>query len=184
MGPALTLEAEAILAVDGGIKFTKEAQVWVGDGDSSPSLSLPENCWHLPCDKDFSDFSAALKLMDESRCIHLWGFLGGRKDHELAVWGECHEFLKSHPKCQFKIYQDGILKGLYLPAGSGNIDHQGGFSLLVLEKSLVSLSGDVTYPLFTPTLLRPLSSHGISNYSRGSLSYISDSPILFLFGDF
>lgn len=185
MGPALGLNADAIMAVDGGLSFAPNADFWVGDGDSSPpSLALPEHFLKLSPDKDISDFKVSLDLLGEAKIIHLWGFLGGRRDHELAIIGECHDFLKSHPQCHLKFYEKGVLAGVFFPEGSGKLDHKGGFSLFTLECSQISLTGDIRYSLPDPVTLTPFSSHGISNISQGSIFYKSQAPLLFLFGEF
>lgn len=183
MGPRLTLNGEAILAVDGGIQHTKKADFWVGDGDSSPSLTLPLHRHHLSREKDFSDFKAALDLIPQAKTIYLWGFLGGRRDHELAVFGECADFLKHHLQCRIYLYEEGKLVGMALPPGSGDIQYTGGFSLFVMEKARVRLVGDVLYQLPQPSLLSPFSSHGLSNRASGSLRYESEAPLFFIFGE-
>jgi thiamine pyrophosphokinase len=184
MGPTLNLTADAVMAVDGGLEFAPDPDFWVGDGDSNPSLPLPDHFLKLSPTKDYSDLKASLDFLTKANCIHLWGFLGGRRDHELAVLGECHAFLKMNPLCQIMLYEDGILKGIFLPAKSGSFDHQGDFSFLTLEKTKISLTGELLYPLPAPQFINPLSSHGISNKAKGLVHYESEGPFLVLFGEF
>ncbi len=184
MGPELGLSADAVLAVDGGLKYAPKADFWVGDGDSNPALPLPEHFLKLSPEKDISDFRAALDLLPEAESILLWGFLGGRRDHELAILGECHGYLKSNPGCQIKIYNKGVLAGVFLPTGVGRIEYTGSFSLFSLESAKVTLRGDVLYSLSSPINLAPLSSHGISNKAQGMIMTESDKPLLILLGDF
>lgn len=184
LGPTLTMKAPGVLAVDGGIKFAPDADFWIGDGDSAPDCKLPDHSFKLPPAKDFSDFKGALQLLKGVQTLDLWGFLGGRRDHELAVLGECHHFLKTRPQCRINLYEDGKIVGVFVPEGSGEIQYKGGFSLLSLEESRPTLTGDILYALPEPINLTPLSSHGISNKSQGIIRYQSNSPLLFLFGDF
>ena len=84
---------KAVIAVDGGLDVCRRAKLdplfTVGDWDSfqGSRSSLPDNRWDLPKDKNRSDLSFALKLLDEqgfSEIIAV-GFQGGRFDHELGV---------------------------------------------------------------------------------------------------
>src|SRR4051794_25182624 len=94
--------------VDGGTRFRNEGgwaaghgghsafpTVSVGDGDSSGG-SLDEL---LPSEKDYSDLAFVLRSLPASvNEVTLLGFLGGRRDHELANLGEVNEYLKARPR--------------------------------------------------------------------------------------
>ncbi|MFI5391452.1 MAG: hypothetical protein ACHQYQ_08830, partial [Bacteriovoracales bacterium] len=62
----------------------------VGDGDSS---NFPMD-FNLPEEKDYSDLKFALDLIPPNvEKINLWGFLGGRRDHEIINFGEVNNWL-------------------------------------------------------------------------------------------
>ena len=137
----------------------------------------------LEKNKDFSDLTYGLGLItDTIETISLQGFLGGRKDHELFNLGEVHHFLsssKAHKNCSVtfeKTFQA-------FPKGTQQIDHQGTFSLFVLEKTLIQIEGNAKYTLKGPTLFNPLSSMGLSNIGNGSFTITSQGPFFLYFQD-
>lgn len=174
MGPDLPERFHhfAIMAVDGGARFTGRMNAWIGDSDSNKSV--PENTlvYHLPEEKDASDFSCALKLLDRQLkySLHLWGLSGGRKDHELFVWGEVLAFLEQHPESQCILYgNDGRIDTHFLGSGHWRFQHTGRFSLGSLRKIRVKLTGEVKYPIQTESWLPALSSWGLSNVGSGEI---------------
>ncbi len=84
----------AFIGVDYGAQFLAEQGLMmdlaIGDFDSVANLDLIRQyalkIVILPCNKDDTDSSAALKAIDHKAYsqIELWGALGGRMDHELV----------------------------------------------------------------------------------------------------
>jgi thiamine pyrophosphokinase len=182
IGPLYTKGPESFdhpyVFVDRGVifkeEFTKRAKenYWdfsVGDGDSSPinlDLTLNPN-------KDFSDLSFALSLLPKDlKKLNLWGFLGGRRDHEMINLGEVHQaLLNSFPEAVVSFEDKIIAKN-----GAIEVNIQGTFSLIVLENTKVKIQGNLDYPLPDFTSLKPLSSHGLSNVGRGLIKIDSKGP--------
>lgn len=183
MGPMLPDRLSAtglpILAVDGGAHFTENESVWVGDSDSFSATPPTSVVFKLPENKDASDFSCALRLFDRqvNYSFHLWGFSGGRKDHELFVWGEILSFLEQHPECKFIVYdKNGRIETHFLGSGHWRFQHKGLFSLGSLRKIRVKLTGDVKYPIRHESWLPALTSWGLSNVGDGELILENEGP--------
>ena len=182
IGPLYTKGPEGFdhphVFVDRGIifkdEFAERAQdnYWdfsVGDGDSSPlELDLTLNP-----DKDFSDLSFALSLLPKGlKKLNLWGFLGGRRDHEMINLGEVHHALLNRFPGAVVYFEDKILA----KNGALEVNIKGTFSLVVLENTEVKMEGNLEYPLPDFTSLKPLSSHGLSNVGRGLIKIDSKGP--------
>ncbi len=185
-GPPLPDQWDApLVLVDGGGRFYKggaQQVFWVGDGDSLapelpkqdiPSLEYPEK-------KDLSDLKAALDLLPETCMeVQLWGFLGGKRDHELANFGEIHRFLKSRTSAKASFHDaHGLVEAR--AAGRWEINLKGRFSLLALESCQVRMFGDCEFPIDPPRMLSPLSSLGISNQGKGMVHVHSGGPFFIL----
>lgn len=84
------VDADYVIAVDGGYTFTKEhgidVHVVVGDFDSLGTPPVSEQVYVLPVQKDDTDMLAAIKLALQEECteLHIFGGTGGRVDHTLA----------------------------------------------------------------------------------------------------
>ncbi len=86
---------DLVIAADGGARHAAALGVtvdyWIGDFDSARSGQLPQPVDPerrvLPTDKDLLDSEAALGLAASlgARRIVIWGGLGGRSDHALAL---------------------------------------------------------------------------------------------------
>jgi len=166
--------------VDGGTKFEKVlapiSKLSVGDGDSYPA-ALDIN---LEANKDFTDLSFALCLIPKSiKQLLLLGFIGGRRDHELAVLGEIHQFLKHHED-KTQVIFDQIYLGF--SPGSYTIELNGLFSILVLESTQLKMTGKCQFPLTDFTLMTPLSGLGISNHGEGMVNLTCHGPFFLIFG--
>ncbi|MBX2996767.1 MAG: hypothetical protein KF681_18255 [Bdellovibrionaceae bacterium] len=166
-----------VIFVDGGQKWRQGAGVQalsIGDGDSDPIGPMDVR---LPADKDISDFGFALSQLAESvQKISLYGFNGGRFDHDLANLGELHAFLKTrHAHVQI----EG--RGHAVSAGAWTFQIQGLFSVLMLEANPVTIQGDCKYKLERHTLT-PLSSHGLSNEGFGEVQVESTGPVFVFTG--
>jgi thiamine pyrophosphokinase len=177
--------------VDGGSRFRNEGgwaaghtehsafpTVSVGDGDSSGG-SLDEL---LPSEKDYSDLAFVLRSLPASvKEVILLGFLGGRRDHELANLGEVNEFLKTRSQhCRVDLVGNSGDRVIAFAHGALTLDVIGGFSVFVLEPATVKIAGQCRYPLPAGSVISPLSSHGLSNEGMGRLNIASDSPCFIL----
>ncbi len=171
--------------VDGGLRHLslfshlERSQICsIGDGDSSQSRDFD---FPLNTKKDFSDFHAALKLIpNTAQEIHLLGFMGGRLDHQLAIFGPLYRFLKQKKHLGREILFD-INRGRFLSAGSHEFHHQGFFSLLAFEETELRLTGACDYPLPINTILEAFSDVAISNCSFGKVSTCCTNPLLLWF---
>ncbi|MGE4130940.1 MAG: hypothetical protein AB7F86_04845 [Bdellovibrionales bacterium] len=170
-----------VVFVDGGTRWRPaqagQPTVSVGDGDSGDQ---PLD-FKLNPDKDFSDLAFVLGELPKSvRQLNLYGFLGGRRDHEVAGFGEIHRFLLTRKEEAMARFFD--LSGVKVLAAIGPTEAniQGRFSLMVMETSEVRLAGACQYKLDPPRILRPFSSHGLSNEGTGKVRIASEKPY-FLF---
>ena len=157
-------------------KASKEGyfDIAVGDGDSSEApLDIT-----LPSQKNYSDLKFALDLLPSNiKKANLWGFLGGRRDHEFLNFGEVHNsLLKSLPNTVFSFEElvyaknKGILK----------LEINGTFSLVVFQKTEVKIEGNCQYKLPKFTEISAFSSHGLSNLGQGEVIIEANAPF-FLF---
>lgn len=189
VGPLLNKEElnliddSPLLLVDGGMDMALEHSLEVGrscfsvgDGDSSKQV-LDEK---IPVKKDFSDLAYALELLPtEVEKIELYGFLGGRADHELCNLGEVFRFLKK--KDSATLVKIGPALHV-LSSGSWSFSGEGNFSLISFEKLEVELTGDIAYELVKDSTLEAFTSHGLSNEASGKASLIINAPV-FLYGE-
>lgn len=179
LGPNLpeTLAHHPTIAVDGGGAFVTKPDIWVGDADSLVGeIECPHKFKH-PTQKSQSDLGLALELFPEYLLykFHFWGFLGGRRDHELFNLGEAHKFLEEHPESHIIFYdENGREIFHFLGAGFWKFQHQGLFSLGTLKTTAVKLTGDCEYPIPRFRNLLPLSSFGLSNVAKGEIRIEAD----------
>ncbi len=182
LGPLVPdfLLTHSVLGVDGGAHFTEKLDVWVGDADSYEKVPHIKDCHKLPIDKDASDLNFALRLFSTSLPykFHFWGFLGGRKDHELFNLGEALSFLDKNPECQILLYESsGKLAFHLLGAGDWKFTHHGLFSLGSIKNVSLTLKGACRYPILKETLIKPLSSFGLSNLGEGEMILQTHGPV-------
>lgn len=169
------------VAVDGGIAAAATPLLWAGDGDSG---ARPQ---HIPAafktDQNQTDLRFCLEGISGWRwtSLHLAGFFGERRDHELANYGELHQLLLRRPVTRQAIVYDGTLRvaARFLQAGQHRLDLAGRFSVLALEPAQLTLSGDCKYPAEN-LRLQPLSGHGISNEGHGAVALACDRPVMVL----
>ena len=173
-----------LVFIDGGKNHIKNLQLEgsknsfsVGDGDSySGPLSKV-----IPKEKDFSDLAYCLSHIPKNILeIDLYGFLGGRKDHEIANLGEIHKFIKRKKKPILAKFDDKII---ILSPGRWNLCHKGIFSLFCLEPSFIELSGNIKYSLKKSTQLSPLSSQGLSNKASGNFQLYNQESSTLLYAN-
>jgi len=173
-----------VMAIDGGARHISRMDIWVGDADSYKEPINSPHIFKLPVDKDLSDLAAALNLFQEPRHykFHLWGFLGGRRDHELFNLGETFAFLERHQECQVMFYnEEGNLTYYMVGAGHWKFNHVGTFSLGTLKKTEVRLTGHCKYQISSFGPLKPLSSYGLSNCGEGEIHLETEGPVFVYF---
>jgi len=181
MGPTLDSRFQncPVIAVDGGADFSARIDLWVGDADSiqgplpnGPRLELPKS-------KNQSDLAhALLQVPDSVSALHLWGFLGKRRDHEWLNLGEVNRWLSSRPSVTALFYNDqGQVSVIALTQGDLTVN--GLFSLVSIELNRVQLTGACEYRLLESTELSPISSLGLSNQGRGLIQIKAERPVLF-----
>ncbi len=165
------------VAVDGGSHAPVEFDLWCGDGDSGqPPRGVP---YVQKETQDETDLCFALRHLKPNSWthLHLVGFLGGRKDHELSVLGELHAALRKETQKTAMLYNQRLEIDLrVLSPGSYSLKLNGTFSVLSLEETRVSLLGDCEYQTDEVTLL-PLSGRGISNFATGRVQITCSRPI-------
>ena len=182
MGPQAPAELTDLptIAVDGGANFIVNPSVWVGDADSFSGEVQAPHIYKHEVEKNFSDLALAFGLLQEQRHykLHLWGFMGGRKDHELFNLGETLDFLDSHHECQAFFYgPSGKIEFQLMGAGQWKFSHTGIFSLGSLKKSTVRLTGACKYQIKKPYVLSTLSSFGLSNLADGEIFLENSGPV-------
>ena len=186
MGPRLSEihRSFPIVGVNGGAHFCDEMDLWIGDGDSFAGPIRSKHILTFPSKKAQSDLALAFALFNEapSVTLHCWGFLGGRRDHELLNFGEALRFLKRKSDSQITFY-DAHGRGQIrcLGPGSWGLNHHGLFSLASLETVNVKLQGACEYPLENLTPLPALSSLGLSNSASGKVELTTDGALMIIF---
>lgn len=172
--PAQLLQASAVMCIDGGIDMMDPSEIHysIGDGDSAKNgRTLDEQ---LPVGKDTSDLAMGLQHLPAGlKTIHLWGFWGGRFDHQLCNLGEIQQFLQTHTAQIFLHNPEGAPM-LALPQGEHSLDLIGTFTLLSLQTCHFTIGGECRYPLATPTRVLPLSAHTLSNIGAGKVTITCD----------
>ena len=165
-----------VIFIDGGTQFRKHGEgLSVGDGDSYRG-QLDEK---LNPNKDYSDLSYVLaSLPAHFNEAHLYGFLGGRRDHEWANLGEANAFLKKRHQAM-QLHFETEITGF--TAGRWQLEINELFSLLCLETAKVKLTGDCQFQLKQKTPLEPLCSHGLSNVGQGVITLQTDKPIFIIY---
>jgi thiamine pyrophosphokinase len=185
MGPDLpdSFSHLPILCVDGGAHFSKKMDLWVGDNDSFGKTLPQTHVIRHPIEKDRSDLALAFALLEDIHHVklHLWGFLGGRRDHELFNLGEGLTFLEDHPGSQILLYEEEVIRFHLVGSGTWKFSHEGIFSLGSVKKTSVKLTGFCHYPISSFETIWPLSSFGLSNIGQGQMTLETDGPIFLYF---
>ncbi len=168
------------IAVDGGILFSNQPVLWLGDGDSGVDEGAALSLTMKPS-QDQTDLAFAMAHIRMWRWtqLHLYGFLGKRKDHELANFGEVYHALKTRfPESRATFYNHALQPAVVLlSAGTHTLMHEGLFSLFTFEKNWISLTGDAEYLLSREELL-PFSGRGVSNQAHGAIRIECMSPVM------
>lgn len=185
VGPMHGRRAEKLkpqVAVDGGIRYAVSPLLWAGDGDSAGLVpgDVPAFTKH---NQDETDLRFCLNGLRDWKWteLHLVGFLGGRRDHELANFGEIHAELKARPGFRRAVFYDSEMTArlFFYPAGSHTISINGTFSLLVIEASAVTVSGACEFTA-EKLPLAPLSGLGVSNRGSGEMKIACAAPLMIL----
>lgn len=162
----------------------------LGDGDSLREHGVNvEDKFDLifPEDKDQSDFSLALSHLPDSLKagsidFYLYGLSGGRKDHELALIGECFHFLKGRSDCAFHLHFPDNKREATIIGRQADFSYHGIFSVFSFEKAEVTIFGEVKFPIEKEALL-PFQSLGLSNEAKGAIKINSDKPLIIYWGE-
>ena len=167
--------AEPLLYVDGGVDFRiGQNGIVVGDGDSAKAQMDIKLNPH----KDLSDLAFVLSEIPVEFCVlNLFGFLGGRRDHEWFNFGEVSRFLSIRAGNGIVRFDDSVVG---YSAGKWCRSHAGEFSLAVLEPANIRLTGDCKYQCDPGVAFSPLSSLGLSNVASGTIYMETNAPT-FLF---
>lgn len=176
----------ASLCVDGGANFTNKADIWIGDRDSYKGIIPSQNIFEFSPQKDKSDLSLALKLIgsESPSLLHFWGFLGGRKDHELFNLGEALAFLDGPRETQIIFYdQLGRVTFHLIPQGKWTFKHNGTFSIGCIKEIKFKISGNCDYSVTSLVPLLPLSSVGLSNIAKGEFEIETTGPLFLYFSE-
>jgi thiamine pyrophosphokinase len=182
MGPEIPegLSTHPLICVDGGAHFSKNAEIWVGDKDSFNGEIYSKHVFRFSVQKDKSDLALTLDLFGDllPRILHLWGFLGGRKDHEIFNLGEALNFLEKTPESQIKFYdQNGKMAFHLISKGIWRLNHNGLFSIGCLRTVELKVTGKCEYPIHGRIPILPFSSHGLSNVAQGDFEIDSSGPV-------
>lgn len=158
-----------VLGVDGGCNKASADRYdfTLGDGDSlAPALSLD---LLFPTSKDASDLALALEHLPAGPLnIHLYGFWGGRFDHQVINLGELHARLKREGG-EVYFHTDSEYQVLGLPAGTHALSLVGLFSLFSPLPTTFSIEGACRFPLAS-TQVESLSSRLLSNEGQGQVT--------------
>lgn len=170
------------IAVDGGIFFARDPILWAGDGDSgTPPANVPT---FFKQDQNITDLRFTLDGVRDWAwdTLHLIGFLGERKDHELANFGEIYAEMNRRPNFNMAAFYDMQLhaKVYMLQQGTFDLEVQGLFSVIAFEETTVTLSGACDYPC-NDLKLQPLSGAGVSNKGAGMVAITAAKPVMVIF---
>lgn len=192
----LATSPDQIVYIDGGLGHQTKLKklglqdipaISLGDGDSLPQHLVEQRVsldHQFPPEKDQSDFSLALShlkenllLMKDPLTLQLFGLFGGRRDHELAIFGEAYHFLKSFSNSSMNIFDEQGIRKVTIFQGNKEFSQRGIFSVFSLEKCSITIEGEVKYGGKNIELL-PFQSLGLSNFAEGEFNISSNSPLL------
>jgi len=169
------------IAVDGGISFAVNPVLWAGDGDSG---AAPKNVPVIPKQgQDETDLSFCLKGVHGWKWgeLHLFGFLGGRRDHELANFGEVNAAMKGRKGFARAVFYGANFspEAYCFREGAHSLSLNGAFSVFTLSGAEIGISGACRYPA-DHAYLEPLSGRGVSNHGDGLVSFRCGKPFMVL----
>jgi thiamine pyrophosphokinase len=167
------------LFIDGGARFRPRESVLpmltLGDGDSGYELHM-DICF--PKEKDVSDLGTVLGLLPNTITdLNLHGFLGGRRDHELANFGEVQKFLTEAAQDKAVTFFKGtVAKVRAFSKGTQQLGVSGTFSIFLFGGGSFTVQGDCKYPIRQPRAVTELSSLGLSNEGDGRITITATMP--------
>ena len=140
----------------------------------------------LDREKDFSDFAFALRSLPQNIVeIHACGFLGGRRDHELANFRRSARLFEGAAEADAAC--DGTIRRGFTRGAPANgpSTWQGTFSLMALENGSRQLqsTGACKYPVgdFAYGVRLRCSSFGIEQHDRrGRVTVTAEGPLFCL----
>ncbi len=182
VSPELPSISRPTLAVDGGASFVPNFDVWIGDNDSYLEKIDSKNAFFFPTDKSVSDLALGLSLFETTQnyTLHLYGFLGERRDHELFNIGEISLHLKRKKENKVILYRGQTPLFIFFGAGTHQLTNAGTVSIGTLYPQNITLSGKLDY---TGTFsYAPLSSLGLSNIASGPYQIQAEAPF-FIYGE-
>lgn len=174
------------ILVDGALKWKSHFKnaLAVGDGDSFKEQTgqFGEFDYAYSPDKDETDLRLALFHLAQNfqfDQINAYGFLGERRDHELANFFEFCHFLENQKQKIIRLpYDEKKLISFYSP-GFYEFFHTGVFSLFTLRQQAISLSGEVRYAIDAKNSNSlPLTGLGISNEAFGNVKLRVESATI------
>lgn len=168
--------AEPVLFIDRGVVNRIESEgVSVGDGDSSDRpMDIP-----LDPDKDCSDLAFALDCIPGRFTeVRLYGFLGGRRDHEYFNLGTAHRFLEKRSQPSVIRFEERIVG---YTSGTWSFRRNGLFSIAALRDTRLTLQGACRYPCREGTAFGVLDSLGLSNQGSGDIHLENEGPVFVIF---
>lgn len=169
------------VAVDGGIHFATNPILWVGDADSGKAPSSIQ--MKMKTSQDETDLRFCIREVWEWEWLelHLYGFLGKRKDHELANLGEVCQSIQARGKNSHAIFYDHHRPQILVyPSGKHAFSRVGLFSILCFEASKISIEGACVFSVKDQSL-PAFSGRGVSNQGSGEIIVQSTSPFLVIF---
>ena len=172
------------VAIDGGIAFAHKPFLWAGDADSG---TKPTDIQAIKVKKsqDETDLRFCLNgiRLWSWRELHLFGFVGQRRDHEIVNFGEIYGEMKRRAAFSRGVFYSNnfTVLAVFYAAGEHTFSHHGLFSVIAFEPSKISLSGSCRFPA-QDLALDTLSGAGISNEASGEVRLRSDAvPIAVFF---
>ncbi len=148
----------------------------LGDNDSSQDAHKIAFDILFATDKDFSDLDYLIHLpLTSVEELTLQGFLGGRIDHQLGVFGTSLKILE-HFGLK-KISFDNV--HFIFNSGIQHLFFQGSFSLMSFASQNISIKGKVKYTLNDSTVTI-FDAKTLSNEAQGAFIIENELPLMFL----
>ena len=166
--------------IDGGIghissyPLNNPLNFSLGDGDSKGETPASLDI-KLPRQKDISDTGFALKGLPFSvRKLHLFGFSGGRLDHQICLFSLLQNWCRQDERRRWSL--DAQVFGF--GKGRHELTIKGVFSLFSFNPCRIRITGSCKYPLEKERELAPFSDLSLSNIGFGTVSIDHSTPIL------
>jgi len=170
------------IIVDGGLNHNLNLHnsLSIGDNDSTKSKI---DCV-IPKEKERSDLHFALeKIPKDTLYLELHGFMGGRHDHQLMLYGDLCHYLENSKVHSIKLYDENKHILSILNSKEESIEYKGEFSLFSFYSQRIQLDGDIKYKVTEANqqAFTPYSSQGLSNISYSLIQISFQKPLLIFF---